>query len=279
MIRSLATSKGPKKRGRWWITFALIFGIPLLGGVLTRLGPPLLALGVLAAVAVGVITLIRGRFPLLGLRSRKLGFAALGAAFLLSIGGAAGAASDISSEPPAAFFEGEREPHGASLEADGKPSPSPTPTPVPTTFDEVHVDTEIPFERATVDDPSVPEGTTAVTTAGVAGTLRTTHVVTYVDGAEVSREKVRESVTVAPVTEVTTRGTLKPPPAPKPVPLVQTGGNGCDPNYADACVPIASDVDCAGGSGNGPAYLSGSARVVGTDIYDLDRDKNGIACD
>ncbi|WP_431606782.1 hypothetical protein [Mycolicibacterium neoaurum] len=27
----------------------------------------------------------------------------------------------------------------------------------------------------------------------------------------------------------------------------------CDPNYSGACVPIASDVDCAGGSGNGPA--------------------------
>ena len=31
----------------------------------------------------------------------------------------------------------------------------------------------------------------------------------------------------------------------------------CDPNYTGACVPIASDVDCAGGSGNGPAYVAG----------------------
>jgi hypothetical protein len=41
----------------------------------------------------------------------------------------------------------------------------------------------------------------------------------------------------------------------------------CDPNYS-GCVPIASDVDCAGGSGNGPAY-TGRARVIGRDIYGI----------
>lgn len=53
----------------------------------------------------------------------------------------------------------------------------------------------------------------------------------------------------------------------------------CDPNYTGACVPIASDVDCAGGSGNGPAYVQGPVRVVGRDIYGLDRDKDGIGCE
>ncbi|WP_298557296.1 hypothetical protein [uncultured Aliiroseovarius sp.] len=53
----------------------------------------------------------------------------------------------------------------------------------------------------------------------------------------------------------------------------------CDPNYTGACVPIASDVDCAGGSGNGPAYVRGPVKVVGKDIYGLDRDKDGIGCD
>ena len=45
-----------------------------------------------------------------------------------------------------------------------------------------------------------------------------------------------------------------PPPAPSPTPAPpppQT--SGCDPNYT-GCVPIDSDVDCAGGSGNGPSY-------------------------
>lgn len=53
----------------------------------------------------------------------------------------------------------------------------------------------------------------------------------------------------------------------------------CDSNYSGACVPIASDVDCEGGSGNGPAYVSGPVTVVGNDIYELDRDGNGSACE
>nr|WP_243703784.1 hypothetical protein [Mycobacterium marinum] len=53
----------------------------------------------------------------------------------------------------------------------------------------------------------------------------------------------------------------------------------CDPNYSGACVPIASDVACAGGSGNGPAYVSGPVTVIGKDIYELDRDGNGVACE
>jgi hypothetical protein len=53
---------------------------------------------------------------------------------------------------------------------------------------------------------------------------------------------------------------------------------GCDPNYS-GCVPIASDVDCAGGGGNGPAYVQGPIRVIGSDIYGLDGDGDGIACE
>lgn len=53
--------------------------------------------------------------------------------------------------------------------------------------------------------------------------------------------------------------------------------SGCHPSY-DPCVPITSDVDCEGGSGNGPAY-TGRVRVIGPDEYDLDRDGNGIACE
>ena len=54
---------------------------------------------------------------------------------------------------------------------------------------------------------------------------------------------------------------------------------GCDPNYEGACVPIASDVDCAGGSGNGPAYVEGPVYVVGVDIYGLDRNHDGVGCE
>jgi hypothetical protein len=72
-----------------------------------------------------------------------------------------------------------------------------------------------------------------------------------------------------------------PAPAPKQTQQVTTpaSASNCDPNYSGACVPIASDVDCGGGSGNGPAYLYGTATVVGVDIYGLDRDGDGIACE
>ena len=55
--------------------------------------------------------------------------------------------------------------------------------------------------------------------------------------------------------------------------------SGCHPSYEGACVPAdASDVDCAGGSGNGPAYV-GRVSVVGPDVYDLDRDGDGVGCE
>src|SRR5215813_6264691 len=52
----------------------------------------------------------------------------------------------------------------------------------------------------------------------------------------------------------------------------------CDPNYS-GCVPIATDVDCAGGRGDGPAFVKGPVRVIGKDIYKLDSDHDGIGCE
>lgn len=59
-----------------------------------------------------------------------------------------------------------------------------------------------------------------------------------------------------------------------------TQGN-CHPAYTP-CVPIDSDVDCAGGSGNGPSYVKGPVTVInpGDDPYGLDgNDKDGIGCE
>jgi len=69
-------------------------------------------------------------------------------------------------------------------------------------------------------------------------------------------------------------------PQPPQVPRqpVAPPSNGCDPNYT-GCVPIASDVDCAGGSGNGPAYANGPVQVIGTDIYGLDGNGDGLGCE
>jgi hypothetical protein len=64
-----------------------------------------------------------------------------------------------------------------------------------------------------------------------------------------------------------------------PTPLVASAPAGsCSPNY-DPCVPIASDVDCAGGKGNGPVYVQGPIRVIGADIYGLDGNNDGVGCE
>jgi hypothetical protein len=87
---------------------------------------------------------------------------------------------------------------------------------------------------------------------------------------------------VAPKVETSSRTkaatTEKAPPKTTSSKAPAGGGGGCDLNYS-GCVPIASDVDCTGGSGNGPAYVKGPIRVVGTDIYGLDNDHDGIACE
>ena len=44
------------------------------------------------------------------------------------------------------------------------------------------------------------------------------------------------------------------------------------------CLAPAPDYDCAGGSGDGPAY-TGFVRVTGSDPYGLDADGDGLACE
>jgi hypothetical protein len=65
-------------------------------------------------------------------------------------------------------------------------------------------------------------------------------------------------------------------PAPQPSP--QQPASGCNANYTP-CVPDDSDVDCAGGSGNGPSYVHGPVQVIGSDVYGLDSDDDGIGCE
>ena len=77
----------------------------------------------------------------------------------------------------------------------------------------------------------------------------------------------------------TTQAPQPPPPLPAVAVPQPPDNGGCDPNYT-GCVPIASDVDCAGGSGNGPAYVYGPVQVIGNDVYGLDgNDNDGIGCE
>lgn len=52
----------------------------------------------------------------------------------------------------------------------------------------------------------------------------------------------------------------------------------CHPSYSGCLNPKASDYDCAGGSGNGP-YYTGRVRVLGPDVFGLDRDGDGWGCE
>lgn len=58
-----------------------------------------------------------------------------------------------------------------------------------------------------------------------------------------------------------------------------TFAQSCDKNCQWACVPVAKDVDCAGGSGNSPKYVRGPVKIVGRDLYRLDRDHDGYGCE
>lgn len=124
----------------------------------------------------------------------------------------------------------------------------------------------IPFPEKTVNDPNLAEGKTAVRTEGVNGEKTLTYEVTFTNGVQTDKRLISEAVTKQPVTKVIAVGTKKP------------ASSNCDPNYTP-CVPKASDVDCAGGSGDGPVYVEGPVRVIGRDIYRLDSDGDGWGCE
>jgi resuscitation-promoting factor RpfB len=90
-----------------------------------------------------------------------------------------------------------------------------------------------------VNDSALSKGSTRVRNPGVRGVEVLTYKVTLRNGIQTHKELVRKVIVRAPVTRVVAVGTKET--------------QQCDPNYSGACVPIASDVDCAGGSGNGPA--------------------------
>jgi len=54
----------------------------------------------------------------------------------------------------------------------------------------------------------------------------------------------------------------------------------CHPSYAGVCLELdAVDYDCIGTSGDGPLFTPGPFAVVGPDVFLLDADANGIACE
>jgi outer membrane biosynthesis protein TonB len=83
-----------------------------------------------------------------------------------------------------------------------------------------------------------------------------------------------------------TRPSAPPPTATRPTTTTATttstnstsSGANCTPGYSP-CIPLGPDVDCAGGSGNGPRYVQGPVQVTGSDPYRLDANGDGVGCD
>lgn len=161
------------------------------------------------------------------------------------------------------------EPGGpATAASTATPSPAPSAAAQTAPVVEKRTVTEtrvIPYTTRRTKDSALAKGTTKVRVKGREGLRSLTYELAITDGAQTSKELVRSEVVKRPVTRVVAVGTRST--------------RRCDPNYAGACVPIAADVDCAGNSGNGPAYVRGPVRGVGYDVYDLDRDGDRIACD
>ncbi|ROP57309.1 surface rod structure-forming protein G [Rathayibacter sp. PhB185] len=243
----------------------------------------MVALVVLITAAYGV--LLR-RPTWLGLPRRRRASAMTGAAAMLVLVLSTSAFGSTSASAPAdeqAVASGSESPasFAAAPTRTTTPAPTRTPTPTPTPTPTVVITTEQVTETApiarsarTEDDPSAAQGTSTVV-AGVDGVLTRTFEVVKHDGVEVSRAQLSEAVTTPAVDDVTRVGTL----APAPAPVTAAADAGCHPSYAGECVPIASDGDCAAGSGDGPVYIQGPVTVVGPDSYRLDNDGDGIACD
>ncbi|MGF3053014.1 G5 domain-containing protein [Microbacterium sp. YY-03] len=201
-----------------------------------------------------------------------------------SVGTAVAGSTNSSNNSPAGFVAMPSETPSTttqpsqSAQSAAKPSKAPSPQPSPTPVIEkkqVSVTEEIPYATSQQEDWNLESGLTQVAVAGVAGTRTITYEVTYTDGVETARVEVSNLVTTEPIHEVVSVGMYTPPAA-----FAGSADNGCNPNYADACVPNDPvDVDCAWGTGDGPSYFDGVARVVGSDVYGLDRDKDGYACE
>lgn len=257
-----ASGASPRRNVPWWlIALAAIGGLTVLVAL-----PRVVAILALVVLVAGIIILRRGMprwLPAIRRGAVAIVTSAAGAVLLVAgvLGSVPSPSTPSSSDKPVGFL-------ADSSGTTQRPEPEPSPSVV-----EQRTTETIPFDETTAEDPSLPRGQTAIATVGQNGQRVRVYSVTLLNGKEIGRELLSDTVTVAPVAQVTLIGTYDPPPEPAP------DASGCDTNYADACVPIAGDVDCAWGSGNGPAYFDGVARVVGVDIYDLDRDGDGWACE
>jgi hypothetical protein len=129
--------------------------------------------------------------------------------------------------------------------------------------------TVLKYKKVVRKDKTLAKGRVVQVRKGRTGLVIRSYRVVLTDGKKTGQKLVSTKVR-KPVTHLVRLGTKVKKKAP---------AKKCDPNYGGACVPIASDVDCAGGSGDGPKYVTGPVQVIGEDIYGLDGNDDGTGCE
>ena len=121
------------------------------------------------------------------------------------------------------------------------------------------------------DDSSAPAvAESAITTTSAAPTTTARPTTTTKARPTSTTSKPRAVPTTRWVTPTTRRAT----------PTTAAPARNCDPAYPDVCLHDGiGDYDCAGGSGNGPNYVSGPIRVRSPDPFRLDADGDGVGCE
>jgi hypothetical protein len=137
-------------------------------------------------------------------------------------------------------------------------------------------DQKVAAVAVTSTGPPAPTTSTVPTSSTSTSTVAPSTTTTTSAPATTTTVAVRSAPPAVTVTVATTA-----PAARLVTTTTPAAAGGCDPNYSGACVPIDPvDVDCGGGSGNGPSYVyAKNFNVVGKDIYGLDTDHNGFACE
>jgi hypothetical protein len=129
--------------------------------------------------------------------------------------------------------------------------------------------------------PSIGTTTAAPTTAAPTTTAPVTTTATPAPSTAVAPTTPAPRPAPKPVPRPAPRPAPKPKPVPKPTPKPPPAApSTCDPNYAGQCLKDGiGDYDCSSGSGNGPNYVHGTVRVIGSDPFGLDRDHDGLGCE
>ncbi|HTB48660.1 MAG TPA: DUF3761 domain-containing protein [Verrucomicrobiae bacterium] len=126
----------------------------------------------------------------------------------------------------------------------------------------------IPYTSTTVQTAALAKGTTKITTTGANGSETLTYQVALTNGKQTNKQLTNTTVTLQPVTQVTSVGTyVAPAPAPAPAPAAPSCPNGtyvnsdgstvCSP-YSSSTVPAGATAQCVDGTYSFSQHRSGT---------------------